>query len=135
VIQYISEVMVEALEERGNGNDFLGHIGGDDFIIITTIDKTEEVTRFVLKKIEENSYRFFGDRELRVGYYEHVRRDRTRVKVPTQLCLTIAVITSEDIRFQHPAQISSMAAQVKEYGKSIQGSVVVYNRRKNGPPI
>jgi diguanylate cyclase (GGDEF)-like protein len=135
VIQFISEVMIQALEEKGNGNDFLGHIGGDDFIIITTIDKTEDVAQFVLKKIEENSYRFFSDKELRVGYYEHVRRDRTRVKIPTQLCVTIAVITSEDIRFQHPAQISSLAAQVKEYGKSIKGSVVVYNRRKSGPPI
>jgi len=135
VIQFISETLIEALEKKGNGNDFLGHIGGDDFIIITTVDKTEGITQHLLKKIEESSYRFFSDKELRLGFYEHVRRDRKRVKVPTQLHMTIAVITSEEIKFQHPAQISSLAAQVKEYGKSIQGSVVVYNRRKSGGPL
>jgi diguanylate cyclase (GGDEF)-like protein len=135
VIQSISEILVEALEKKGNGNDFLGHIGGDDFIIISTIERTEEIAQYVLKKIGENSYRFFNDKELRVGYYEHVRRDKKRVKIPTQLCVTIAVITSEDINFQHPAQISSLAAQVKEYGKSIEGSVIVFNRRKSSGPL
>ncbi len=131
VIHFISETLVEALEKKGNGNDFLGHIGGDDFIIISTIDKTDEITQYVLQKMEDNSHRFFRDKELRVGYYEHVRRDRQVVKVPTQLCLTVAVITSEDIKFEHPAQVSTLAAQVKEYGKSIKGPVVVYNRRKS----
>ncbi len=135
VIQFVSETLIEALEQKGNGNDFLGHIGGDDFIIISTIEKTEEIAQYVLKKIEENAFRFFSDKELRVGYYEHVRRDNKRVKIPTQLCVTIAVISSEGVKFQHPAQISSLAAQVKEYGKTIDGSVVVYNRRKSGGPL
>jgi diguanylate cyclase (GGDEF)-like protein len=135
VIQFVSEILVEALEEKGNGNDFLGHIGGDDFIIISTIDKTEDIAQFVIQKIEENSFRFFNDKELRVGYYEHVKRDGTRSKIPTQLVITIAVINSDITKFQHPAQISSHAAQVKNYGKSIPGSVVVYNRRKTSGPL
>jgi diguanylate cyclase (GGDEF)-like protein len=135
VIHFISEILVEALEKKGNGNDFLGHIGGDDFIVISTIEKTEDITQYVLQKIEDNSHRFFRDKELRVGYYEYVKRDRQTVKIPTQLCLTVAVITSEDIKFQHPAQVSTFAAQVKEYGKSIKGSVVVYNRRKTSGPL
>jgi diguanylate cyclase (GGDEF)-like protein len=135
VIHFISETLVEALEKKGNGNDFLGHIGGDDFIVISTLEKTEDIAQYVLQKIEDNSHRFFRDKELRVGYYEYVKRDRQIVKVPTQLCLTVAVITSEDIKFQHPAQVSTFAAQVKEYGKSIKGSVVVYNRRKTSGPL
>jgi diguanylate cyclase (GGDEF)-like protein len=135
VIQFVSEILVEALEEKGNGNDFLGHIGGDDFLIISTVDKTEEIAQHVIQKIEANSFRFFNDKELRVGFYVHVKRDGTEIKIPTQLAITIAVISSEVADYKHPAQISSHAAQVKSYGKTIPGSVIVYNRRKESGPL
>jgi diguanylate cyclase (GGDEF)-like protein len=135
VIQFVSEALIDALENIGNGTDFLGHIGGDDFIVISTVDKTDEIGNYVLEKIESNSFRFFNDKDLRVGFFEYVKRSGERVKIPTQLRMTIAVITSDLIDFQHPAQISSLAAQVKEYGKSIPGSIIVYNRRKSSGPL
>ena len=135
VIQFVSETLVEALEKKGNGNDFLGHIGGDDFIIISTVDKAEEIARYVIRKMEDDSFRFFSDKELRVGYYVHKRRDGEEIKIPTQLAVTVAVISSDVAEYKHPAQISSHAAQVKNYGKTIPGSVIVYNRRKMSGPL
>ncbi|MFQ6103930.1 MAG: response regulator [Candidatus Glassbacteria bacterium] len=130
VIKFVANLLVEALEEKGSGTDFLGHVGGDDFLIITSEEKIAPVTDYIIDEIKKDSYRFFPPEDLKIGYYEHQTRNNVRARVPTELCLTMAVITNEKKEFDHPAQLSTVAAQVKEWGKSIEGSIVVYNRRR-----
>ncbi len=132
VIKLVADTLVEALEEKGNGTDFLGHVGGDDFLIITSDDKVVPITDFIIARIKDRSRAVFPPGDVGVGYYVHQMRNNVKARIPTELHLTIAVIANEDKEFDHPAMLSSVAAQVKEYGKSIEGSCVVYNRRR--PP-
>jgi diguanylate cyclase (GGDEF)-like protein len=130
VIKLIADLLVEALEEKGNPSDFLGHVGGDDFIIITTEKRVVPITDYIISGLKHRSAQVFPSRDTKLGYYVSLTRNNVRARIPTELCLTMAVITNEDDEFDHPAKLSSVAAQVKEYGKSIDGSVVVYNRRR-----
>ena len=45
--------MLSAVNERGNSDDFVGHIGGDDFVFITTLDKAEEISQKIIEEFEK----------------------------------------------------------------------------------
>lgn len=41
VIHQTANLLLEAVAQQGNYDDFVGHIGGDDFVVITTPDRAE----------------------------------------------------------------------------------------------
>ncbi len=47
VIKLTAKILSDAVNLIGNERDFLGHIGGDDFVIITTPDKAEEMCKYI----------------------------------------------------------------------------------------
>jgi len=132
VIKLVADLLVDAIVNEGDGTEFLGHVGGDDFLIISTREFVDPITRYIKKNIELRSPKVFPKQDRDVGFYVQKKRNNVTDRVPTELYLTMAVITNEENEFTHPAQLSSVAAQVKEYGKSLKGSVIVYNRRR--PP-
>jgi CheY-like chemotaxis protein len=131
VIKFVADLLIQALEEKGEGSDFLGHVGGDDFLIITSEDKVTPITDFIIAGVQKGSPRFFDADDVTAGNYEYLARNNVRTKVPAKLSLTMAVLSNEGREFSHPAELSTIAAQVKEWGKSIEGNVVVFNRRQH----
>src|SRR3989338_121903 len=51
-IKLTATLLREALKRHGNPADFLGHEGGDDFVLLTTPEKTEAVTRFICAEFD-----------------------------------------------------------------------------------
>ena len=47
------------------------------------------------------------------------------------MTLSIGVVTNEHRRFNHPAQVSELATEMKSYAKTLPGSVFVVDRRQD----
>jgi hypothetical protein len=47
------------------------------------------------------------------------------------MTISIAIVTSKERQLTTPAQIGEIAAELKEYAKSIQGSIYVVDRRRD----
>ncbi len=129
VIKFVAQLLVDALEKRGDGTDFVGHVGGDDFIIICARDHVGPITDYIIESLKKESHRFFPQSDLRRGFYQHTTRNNVGARVRTELFVTMARVDNEKGRYNHPAQLSTIAAQVKEYGKGQEGSIVVSDRR------
>jgi diguanylate cyclase (GGDEF)-like protein len=130
-IKVTADILVEAVKLEGNKDDFVGHIGGDDFVIVTTPVKTDNIARAVVKKFDQRIVSLFEKEDLERGYVEVVNRKGTVDRFPL-LTITIAVVSSSDSGADHIAHISDIASELKRYGKTLEGSVVVRERRKNG---
>jgi PleD family two-component response regulator len=133
-IKLTAEVIIEAVKTCGNGDDFVGHIGGDDFVIISTPAKADAVAANIVKAFDTRVVGLFSREDLERGYLEVVNRKGTVDRFPL-LTMTIAMVTGGKGRVEHIAQISDIASELKRYGKSLEGSVVVKERRKNGQVI
>jgi PleD family two-component response regulator len=130
VISFTAQTIIKTLKQAGSSSDFLGHIGGDDFIFIATIDNWENLCKRVVEEFEKGKLQFYGDEDRERGYI--VAKNRQGVVTQTPLLgVTIAVITNEIRTFTHVAQLSSIAAELKHYAKSLGGSVYVKDRRKD----
>lgn len=130
VIKSLSRIFIEAVENLGNSNDFVGHIGGDDFILITTPDKSKSIADWVIDRLASLSEKLFDKEALERGYLEITDRRGEVSKFPTTIGITIAAVTSTpDNQLRSHVKISDSLAEVKRYGKKQSGSVFVVDRR------
>lgn len=130
-IKLTAEVIVEAVREVGGSEDFVGHIGGDDFVVVTTPENSEPIARKIVSLFDERIVHLFDKEDLERGYVEVINRKGIVDRFPL-LTITIAVVTDKHGKIDHVAKISDIASELKRYGKTLDGSVVVRERRRNG---
>ena len=64
-------------------NPFVGHIGGDDFIVIINPVRYNEICEQILKEFDETVVDYFEKKELDLGYFEVPNRLRRNRKIST----------------------------------------------------
>lgn len=128
LIRQVADIVLETVREKGNPGDFVGHIGGDDFIVVTTPPCATLLADAIIER--------FG----RVTPYYYAAADRARGSIVTEdrrgnrtefplVTLSIAIVTNESREFHHAAQIADVAAQLKKFAKSRPGSLWVKDQR------
>jgi diguanylate cyclase (GGDEF)-like protein len=133
-IKLTSQIILEAVKTGGGNDDFVGHVGGDDFVVISTPARCDAIANRIIQKFDEGIVKLFDEEDLDRGYVEVVNRKGTVDRFPL-LTMTIAVVSSSKIEIDHIARISDIASELKLYGKTLEGSVVVKERRKDGRPL
>ncbi len=129
VIKLTAQIMLEAVRIYGGKDDFCGHIGGDDFIIITEMDRTANLCEEVIRLFDARIPGHYDPADRRNGYIVSVDRKGDIQKFPL-LTLSISIVHNTYRDLHHPGKIAQIAAEVKKYAKSLEGSNYVYDRRR-----
>ena len=129
-IQLVAGIAVDVVRRRGTSGDFVGHIGGDDFILVTVPERGEEMAREIVASFDTDIRTLYNAQDLRQGYIETRDRRGTLNRFPI-MTISIALISNEAREFESYAQIGEAAAELKRYAKSIGGSVFVKEKRRS----
>jgi diguanylate cyclase (GGDEF)-like protein len=120
----------QLLSERCDANrDFVGHIGGDDFMVLFQSEDWEERCQAVLEQFGHSVLDFYSleDRE-RGGY---LSEDRQGKKVFYSLMsLSVGAIRVEPRQYYTHHQIATAAAESKKQAKKIHGNSLFIDRRQ-----
>ena len=127
-IRMTASVITDAVHERGGVDDFVGHIGGDDFVFISTADRADLIGERITADFGRRVNFLYDEADRRKGYIEVLNR-RGEVERFGPMTITIVLVDSQSHKIEHVAQVSAIAAELKAYGKSLPGSVVVKERR------
>jgi GGDEF domain-containing protein/CHASE3 domain sensor protein len=129
VIKEVALLLIAELKEMGAKEDFVGHIGGDDFVIISVPPRAEEICRRIVAGFDGRIRRFYTEEDRRQGFF--IGKDRKGVlqKFPL-ISVTIAIVTDDGTRYQDPLAMAEAAAQLKEYAKTLPGSNCVTEKDK-----
>ena len=128
-IQLVASISVDVVRRRGTPNDFVGHIGGDDFILATVPERAEEIAREIVDEFDAGIRSLYSPEDLRQGFIETRDRRGMLNRYPI-MALSIAIVSNEKYALRNYAQIGETAAQLKRYAKSIAGSVYVKDKRR-----
>ncbi|MGD1048293.1 MAG: response regulator [Candidatus Krumholzibacteriaceae bacterium] len=128
-ILFLSDIVTEAVNSLGGARDFVGHIGGDDFVVITSPARAEFVARHIIDEFDKGSLILLREEDIRRGFME-IRSRLGEVKRLPLMSLTIALVLDDEGKLKHYAQVNDIASELKRYGKGMSGSVVVRERRK-----
>jgi PleD family two-component response regulator len=129
VIRQTAAVLLEASKRCGSPRDFVGHIGGDDFIVITTTDRAVALCEGVIRDFDAMVAALYDEADRARGYLLHTDRKGQAVKVPL-LSVSIALVTNEERCLTHPGQVAELGAELKAYAKQFDRSLYVRERRK-----
>ncbi len=129
VIKLLAQVILDTLQTHGGTEDFVGHIGGDDFVVLSVPERAERLAQTILTRFDAEIPTFYPDEVRARGYIEVVDRRGKTFRAPL-MSVSIAIVTNEHVTFHHPGQIAARAAEVKRYVKSLPGSQYAFDRRR-----
>ncbi|MDP2793765.1 MAG: GGDEF domain-containing protein [Sulfurisoma sp.] len=108
--------------------DFIGHIGGDDFMVLFAGAGWEDSCHRILDEFKHVSSHFFSAEDRRRGGYFAENREGKRVFVPLA-SLSLGAFHVESARFSAHHQVSAAAAVAKKEAKKIAGNSLFVERR------
>ena len=120
----------EALAVAGD-RAFVGHLGGDDFVVICPPELAEGLCRAIVAACDRQIAGLYDVQDAERGYIEVANRRQEVQRFPL-LSISIGVATTERRRFSHPEQAVSVATEMKEYAKREEGSSYMIDRRRSG---
>ncbi len=128
LIKMTGEVLYRAKDEYAESQDFVGHIGGDDFVLITSPDKVEQVCQAIINEFDRLIPEYYVAEDRDKGFIEGT--DRYGVKRRFSIMsISIAVVSDVKRSFKSPVEIAKVATEIKDYVKSLPGSNYLIDRR------
>lgn len=116
VIREMGQAVRCAVEDSGNARDFVGHIGGDDFIVVTTEERAESIARECAHRFRDVATRAVGEEAVARGNFLGIDREGRAREFPIAR-LSVAVLTVEPERWISTGHIGALAAEVKRRAK------------------
>jgi diguanylate cyclase (GGDEF)-like protein len=128
VIQATAMIIKEVAKEWGGEDDFIGHIGGDDFVVVTSPGKYEGISKAIIKSFDSKILQYYDQEDRRRGAIVGKNRQGAEIVFPL-MTISIAVATDQGGSIKEPHILSRRAAELKEHAKSMAGSVFVVDKR------
>ena len=112
------------------GERFLGHIGGDDFVVLAPSKEAETLAACITRRFDETAPSLYDEEDRRRGSLE--ARDRRGVlrRIPLA-SISIGIVNVSPGRFDGAIAAARAAAEVKEVAKRQPGSSWAVDRRKS----
>ncbi len=121
VLKEVALLLTDEIKGAGAQEDFVGHIGGDDFVIISVPPRAEEICRRIVAGFDGRIQKFYTEEDRLQGFFIGKDRQGARQKFPL-ISVTISIVTDDGARFQNPLAMAEAAARLKEYAKTLPGS-------------
>jgi diguanylate cyclase (GGDEF)-like protein len=128
VIRMLGQEILDVVTEIGGKDDFIGHVGGDDFIVITTPERAKPLAEELIRRFDARIPQSYNEVDRARGYVEVTDRQGQPFRAPIAT-LAIAIVANDRRPLEHPLQVASCAAEVKKFVKSLPGSQFAFDRR------
>lgn len=118
-----AQLITLSIKKLGNQTDFLGHIGGDDFIILSTPDKAESLAKNICANFDEIIPReFYNQDDLKSKKIIARNRQGFLQEFPL-ISISLAIATNEKRKLSSLPLISQILAELKSYAKNKSGGI------------
>jgi len=140
VILQTAYMLYTTIKGSGNKGDFIGHIGGDDFVFMTSVDKHKAVSEKFISLFDRLIPFHYSVADRSNGYI--AARDRTRKtkNIPLMSVSLALVIKDGSSDIKSVIEVNEKLFEIKRYLKTVAGSKFMSDRRNrkeglSGPSI
>ena len=133
IIINLAKTIEEVLKTEGSSDDFLGHLGGDDFIIVTSYDVAVKVSESIINRFDTEIHGFYDPNDLEHGYILHRNSEGLLTHYPIMGVL-IAVLHNDNQPLIEVNEIGRVVLGLKQYAKQFPGSCYIKYRYKSQAP-
>ncbi|OGR86483.1 MAG: hypothetical protein A3A86_06800 [Elusimicrobia bacterium RIFCSPLOWO2_01_FULL_60_11] len=137
LIVWLAKMMQEEIQKtprrEAENPVFLGHVGGDDFILVGEPEGMKDLARRVEETFDKNRGLWYNWWHTRRGYITAKDRMGKENNFPL-MTLTIAVSHNLLKKISHCGEVSQILSEIKKFGKDREDkskSFVMFDRRKD----
>ena len=117
---------------RSNGGGFIGHVGGDDFVVLVEPGGSEAIARSIIAAWDEKVPLLYDESDLERGYIEVADR-RNQIHRFEVTSVSIGIASNEKKPIGSHWEASEIATEMKQFAKRDQGSSYAMDRRAQTP--
>jgi diguanylate cyclase (GGDEF)-like protein len=128
VIFHTAQLLMSSVRDLGDNGDFVGHIGGDDFVVVTEPERDNEICKAVVDRFDSSIAQFYDERDRLRKSIQVENRSGTLENFPI-MTITMAVVSGSHDEFESTHVIAERAAELKKYLKRFKGSNFLSERR------
>ena len=128
VIRFTATLIINKVKESGNKEDFIAHIGSDDFVFVTTPDKVDKISSVIIRGFDDEIDNFYSKEDIEKGFI--LSKDKKgEIGKFSKMFLTIGVTSNSDKELIHPLQIGNTTSELVLYLKKKNKSDFIIDRR------
>jgi len=128
VIRITGRLILNLVKSKQPQNSFVGHIGGDDFVFITSVDIVEEAAAEIIAAFDKITPTLYDKKDRSHGFIETLDRQGNTRKFPIT-ALSIGIATNSYRSFTHFGEMTEVASEMKKLAKKSWGSCYLTDRR------
>lgn len=127
-IKLLASSILASVQQFGNRDDFVGHIGGDDFVICSTPEKADGICQDIIRRFEDQIRTLYRPDHREQGYVVGTSRDGQEVR-HALITVSLAVVTNEHRTITSHWEIGEIAAELKRAAKQLEQSIYIKDLR------
>jgi DNA-binding response OmpR family regulator len=112
VLRFAAMLIGEVVDELGTTNDFIGHAGGDNFIIISTNEAAPNIRRRIKERFAEEVQSHYNFIDRQQGFIQAPKADGGMEKVPF-MTFSVGMVSPASHVFADIREITELAAEAR----------------------
>jgi diguanylate cyclase (GGDEF)-like protein len=133
VIQLAASALRQAATEFGEPPPFVGHVGGDDFVVVCEQEQAEPLCRRVVHLFDSEVRAKHDHNDVERGYLEVVDRQGVVRRSPL-VSISVGIALSGRRSYRDHRVVVAVATEMKAVAKATPGSSIAVDRRGDGQP-
>ncbi|MCC6695814.1 MAG: diguanylate cyclase [Candidatus Hydrogenedentes bacterium] len=129
VLRMTARILVNTVRAVDGRNTHVGHVGGDDFVFITSPGKITRVCEQINAAFDSIVRDFYDTEDRKQGGIQSIDRQGNPVWCPVVSC-SIGAVDTESSKVTHIAALFHRVTEVKNFAKKLQGSNFIIDRRQ-----
>lgn len=129
IIKFTARTISKHIHQIPNSDNFIGHIGGDDFVAIIGKSDYDKICQEIILEFDKFAVNFYNDDDVERGYVEVANRRGIIEQFPLTT-ISIAVLEIDSRIYKTTLEIGEVAGQIKHQAKAVLGSTYIINRRR-----
>lgn len=129
-IKLLGGILLDAAQKTAGEGIFVGHIGGDDFLVVANRLGEEVFARMVMDAFDAKVPELYDPADRERGFVEIEDRRGELARYPI-MTLSIACVSSANRRFENTLDVTAVLAEVKNFLKRTSGGRFHMDRRKD----
>ena len=129
LLKWTGEIIHQAAKDHGDADTFVGHVGGDDFVLLVKPEQVDVICSAIINTFDDTIASFYSEEDAAAGGI--IGEDRYGVERHFPIMtISIAVVVCQRGSYDTALEIAQVAAQIKDHVKLTPGSNYLVNRRK-----
>jgi PleD family two-component response regulator len=128
LIQTTARIIQDAVLADDGPHGFVGHVGGDDFVVVVQPEAAETVAKSICDGFDATRAEFYEPDDLERGFVRLEDRKGVLQDIPL-VAISIGIASSARRAFAHYGEAVSVATEMKQFAKRETGSSYAIDQR------